>query len=532
MLTRRAAIAAAAAPLLWTRAFADTPRDTLVMAKRIDDIISLDPQESFEYSGSEICGNIYEKLVTPTASDPTRIEPQLASSWSTSPDGRTWTFILRDGATFASGNPVTAEDAAFSLQRAVILNKAPGFIIGQFFPAGAGATPDAVASRIRATGPRTLVIEIAQRQAPTFLLYCLSAAVGGVVEKAQAMAHAVNGDLGNAWLRTNSAGSGPFMLRSVRASELVALDANPHHPTPPKLKRVLIRHVADPSVQLLLVQKGDADIARDLLPEQIAIARKNPELQVIAEPKASLMYLSMNTRHPALAIPKVREAIRWAIDYQGIERNLVPETFRVHQAFLPRGFPAAVTETPFAFDPARARALLAQAGFPDGIELTFDHASSSPRAEIAQALQAQLREAGIRLTLIAGEGRQVLTKIRARQHQLAISLWGSDYMDPHSNAQTFCVNDDNTDASRNRTSAWINAWADPDLTARALAAVQEADPVRRVAEYEAMQRDLMHTGPFAIMLQETAVAVLRRPTAGLAPGPISDRTPYAGVSKG
>ncbi len=527
MLHRRSLLGAAAAtPLLYARAFADTPKDTLVMAKRIDDIISLDPQEAFEYSGNEISGNVYEKLVTPGA-DPTRIEPMLAERWRTSEDGRTWTFMLREDRKFSSGAAVTAEDAAFSLQRAVILNKAPGFIIGQF-----GLNAENARARIRATDPRTLVIEIAERQAPTFLLYCLSAAVGGVVERAVALKNEVNGDLGNVWLKTNSAGSGPFMIRTARASELVSLDANPHHSPAPKLKRVVVRHVADPSVQWLLLRSGDVDIARDLLPEQLAAARREPSMQIVAEPKASLMYLSMNVKHAPLADPRVREAVRWSIDYQGIQQALVADTFTVHQAFLPRGFPAAVTDTPFKFDPARARDLLAQAGFKDGLDLTFDHASSSPRAEIAQALQAQMKQSGIRLSLMAGEGRQVLTKIRARQHQLAISLWGSDYMDPHSNAQTFCVNEDNSDASRNRTSAWINSWADPDFTARALAAVREADAGRRVASYEALQRDLMQQGPFAIMLQETAVAVLRRPVAGLVPGPISDRTPYAGVGKG
>jgi peptide/nickel transport system substrate-binding protein len=531
MTTRRAILAAAGtAPLLWSRAFADTPRDTLVMAKRIDDIISLDPQEAFEYSGSEITGNIYEKLVTPGA-DPTRIEPQLAQSWTASDDGRTWTFTLQPGRRFASGAPVTAEDAAFSLCRAVILNKAPGFIIGQF-----GFTPDNVRDRIRATAPQTLVIEIAERQAPTFLLYCLSAGVGGIVEKAVVLQHAQAGpggdDLGNAWLKTNSAGSGPFTLRSARASELVTLDANPNHPQPALLKRVIIRHVADPAVQLLLLQKGDVDVARDLLPEGVRAARAAPDLTVLAAPKASLMFISMNTRTPALADARVREAIRWAIDYQAIQANLVAETFTVHQAFLPGGFPAALADTPFRFDRARTRALLAQAGFTDGLDLTLDHANSSPRAEIAQALQAQMAQAGIRLTLIAGEGRQVLTKMRARQHQLAISLWGSDYMDPHSNAQTFCVNEDNTDTSRNRTSAWINTWSDPDLTTRALAAVKQPDAARRVAEYEAMQRDLMQRGPFAIMLQETAIAAMRKPVTGLVTGPISDRTLYGTVRKG
>ena len=527
MHTRRSILAAA--PVLWAStflpAFADTPRDTLVMAKRIDDIISLDPQESFEYSGTEIVGNVYEKLVNPATDDPTRIDPMLAERWTTSEDGRTWTFTLADRK-FASGAPVTAEDAAFSLQRAVILNKAPGFIIAQF-----GFTQGNVAERIRATDARTLVIEIAARQAPTFLLYCLSAAVGGVVEKKVAMAHAVGADMGNAWLKTNSAGSGPFVVRTVRASELVALDANPNHKPATALKRVLIRHVADPAVQLLLLQQGDVDIARNLLPEGIKAARADSRLEVTTQTKASLMHLSMNVRHPALAKPEVREALRWAIDYRSIATNLTPDTFAVHQAFLPTGFPAAVTDTPYTYDPARAKALLAAAGYPDGIDLVFDHAASSPRAEIAQALQAQMGAAGIRLTLIAGEGRQVLTKIRARQHQLAVSLWGADYFDPHSNAQTFCVNEDNSDASTNRTTAWNNAWADPDLSARALAAVKETDAAKRVAAYEAMQRDVMVRGPYAIMLQEIAVSVLRRPMSGFREGPLSDRTAYAPIAK-
>ena len=529
MPTRRALLAAT--PLLWTgafgSAFADTPRDTLVMAKRIDDIISLDPQESFEYSGTEICGNIYEKLVNPSDDDPTRINPMLAERWSASEDGKIWTFELQPGRTFASGAPVTAEDAAFSLQRAVILNKAPGFIIAQF-----GFTRDNVAVRIRATGERTLVIEIAERQAPTFLLYCLSAAVGGVVEKRVVLSHAAGDDLGNGWLRTNSAGSGPWVVRSVRASEIVTLDANPSYPRPAHAKRMIIRHVADPAVQLLLIQRGDVDIARDLLPEGIKTARADPKLEVLAQAKASLMHLSMNVRHPALAKPEVREAICWSIDYQSIQANLVADTFRVHQAFLPAGFPAAVTDAPYRYDPVRARKLLADAGFPDGIDLTFDHASSSPRAEIAQALQAQMRDAGIRLTLIAGEGRQVLTKVRARQFELAVSLWGADYFDPHSNAQTFCVNEDNSDRSTNRTSAWNCAWADPDLSNRALAAVKETDGAKRVTEYQSMQRDVMARGPFAIMLQETAVSVLRRPVTGFRQGPLSDRTAYAPIAKG
>ena len=98
-------------------------------------------------------------------------------------------------------------------------------------------------------------------QATSFVLYCLSATCGGVVEKATALAHQAKNDLGNAWLRTHSAGAGPYKLVEWAASDHVILEANPHAAVKPHLPRVVIRHVADPSAQLLMVQKGDVDMA-------------------------------------------------------------------------------------------------------------------------------------------------------------------------------------------------------------------------------------------------------------------------------
>ena len=132
-LNRRTLIGAVgASPLISfvaNTALAETPRDVVVMARQIDDIVSLDPQESFEFSGEEALGNVYDRLILPNLKDPTDIKGDLAESWSTSEDGLTTTFKMVQGRKFASGNPVTAEDAAFTLQRAVILNKAPAFIV-------------------------------------------------------------------------------------------------------------------------------------------------------------------------------------------------------------------------------------------------------------------------------------------------------------------------------------------------------------------------------------------------------------------
>ena len=204
--------AAAATPLLYARAFADTPRDTIVMAKRIDDIISLDPQEAFEYSGNEISGNVYEKLVTPDDENPTQITPTLAESWTASADGQDLDVqdarrpqVRQRRARHRRGRRVQPAARGDPEQVAGLHHRPVRLRQGQ---RGASAS----ARRTRST----LQIEIAERQAPTFLLYCLSAAVGGVVEKKVVMSHEQGGDLGNGWLKTNSAGSGPFVIRSAR----------------------------------------------------------------------------------------------------------------------------------------------------------------------------------------------------------------------------------------------------------------------------------------------------------------------------
>ena len=239
----------------------------------------------------------------------------------------------------------------------------------------------------------------------------------------------------------------------------------------------------------------------------------------------------MNQKNPNLAKPEVRQAIKWAIDYKGIATNITPTIYKIQQAFLPDGFPAALTDQPFQKDVAKARALMEKAGLKDGFEVTLDHQSNAPYADIAQAIQSDLAAIGIRVKLLAGEFRQVITKTRARQHELAMLRWGSDYMDPHSNAETFCMNPDNGDNATNRTVAWRSSWQDKDLTERAQANVKQQDAAARVKEYERMQRDFQERSPFAIMLQQVEVAVERKTVTGLELGPLSDRTVYATIKK-
>ena len=145
------------------------------------------------------------------------------------------------------------------------------------------------------------------------------------------------------------------------------MEANPNfREGAPTMKRVIIRHVPEPSAQRLMVEKGDVDLARDLTPDQIEGLAGNAELEVQADPKAALIYIGANQSHEILSNPKVMEAIKYLVDYQGMADSFLSGQFIVHQAAWPEGLWAAYNELPYKLDVEKAKALLAEAGYPDG----------------------------------------------------------------------------------------------------------------------------------------------------------------------
>jgi peptide/nickel transport system substrate-binding protein len=138
---------------------AKSPPNVLVVAKNIDDIVSLDPGQAYEFTSGEVVSNIYDRLVEYNPPTSRRLSLGLAESWTVSDDGKTITFKLRQGAKFASGNPVRPEDVVFSFKRVSCSRRPPAFILAQF-----GWTPENVEqmvkkvsdSEVSITIPRTL----------------------------------------------------------------------------------------------------------------------------------------------------------------------------------------------------------------------------------------------------------------------------------------------------------------------------------------------------------------------------------------
>jgi peptide/nickel transport system substrate-binding protein len=505
---------------------AATPADTLVQAWQSDDIISLDPAEVFELSASEILGNTYERLITYDIKDVSKISGQVAESWTVSPDGKTYTFKIRPNRKFASGNPITAEDVVYSLHRAVALDKSPAFILGQF-----GLTKDNVKDKVKQTGPYEFTMEVDQPYAPTFVLYCLTAPVGSIVDKKVVMQNEKDGDLGNGWMKTHYAGSGPFTIRDWKANEVVVLERNPNYEKKAPLARIIYRHIKETATQRLLLEKGDVDIARNLNPEELAAVAKSPEIKVESGPKGTVYYLGLNQKNPNLAKPEVRKALKYLVDYSAIADTIMKNKGEAHQGFLPKGFLGASSENPYKLDVAKAKELLAKAGLPNGFSVTMDTRSTPEITGMAQAIQQTFAQAGVKLEIIPGDGKQTLTKYRARQHDIYIGVWGSDYQDPNSNADTFAANDDNSDNAKAKPLAWRNAWDPGPLTAKTRAAILEPNAEKRAAMYQELQKAVLEDGPFVIYLQQIEVAASRKNVDGFILGPSFDTNSVAQARK-
>ncbi len=444
---------------------------------------------------------------------------------------------MRKDAKFASGNPLTAADVAYTFERGVRLDKAPAFILTQF-----GLTGENVTEKAKAVDETTFVLTVDKPYAPSFVLNCLTATVGSIVDKKLLEEHAAkvtpsddykyDTDYGNAWLKTGYAGSGPFKIRDWRANEVVVLERNDNfYGEKAKLARVFYRHVKESATQRLMLESGDVDVARNLEPGDYEAVQKNEKLQTVNAPKGTVYYISLNQKNAELAKPEVREAFKYLVDYDAIGATLIKGIGEVRQTYQAKGVLGSLDANPYKLDIDKAKELLAKAGLKDGLSITFDVRNTQPVTGIAESFQQSAAKAGINISIVPGDGKQTLTKYRARNHDLYIGQWGMDYWDPNSNAEAFTSNPDNGDDASNKTLAWRNAWAIPELTQQTQAALLERDGDKRAEQYKKLQQEALDQSPFVMLFQQVEVAGIAGNVKGYKLGPTFDSNYLAPVSK-
>ena len=320
-------------------------------------------------------------------------------------------------------------------------------------------------------------------------------------------------DKAEAYLNSHSAGTGAFVLESYVPQQEIVLVKNPNYwRGPASLDRVVVRNVIEPSAQALMVQKGDMDIAVNIQADQARQLRNVQGVVVKSSPELNVVNIIINT-NPEIsgqfANPKVREAIRYAIDYQGVMALTAPGTRR-SAGVIPPSFPGArPTSEAVKTDKQRARALLQQANLTN-LEGTFFYSSTYAGfgldlAVLAQKIQQDLAAIGIKLKIVDEPYVTEVTQYRQGKLPMGIGGWLADYMD-QSDYLVFLPG---------RTVGKRLQWfVDSSPEAREIAKLgeqteTEVDPAKVIGLYQQLDRRLSEQGPY-IPLYQPAVSIAYR----------------------
>ncbi|SKA17011.1 ABC transporter substrate-binding protein [Consotaella salsifontis] len=475
-------------------AFAETPANQLVIGTSLAQLLSLDPHQGQEPGAQEIIANIYDRLVA--TNNDGKVLPQLAESWEA--DDKGITFHLVKDAKFASGNPVTSEDVVYSIVRLIKMNQAAAMKM-----TAAGYTKDNVESMVHAVDAHTFRIDLSDVITADYLLYRLALGNTSIVDSVEVKKHDA-GDNGNEWLRTHSAGSGPFTLSRWSPNEIVILEANPDYfAGAPKMRRVIMRHVPESQVERLMLERGDIDIANALTATDLASFKDRDGFAIQKVPTGGFYVLAMNAGREALSKPEVREAIAYGIDYDGIEKAVMGLYGRARTIPVPANYDCVVKDLGWSYQPEKAKELLKQAGYGDGLSLTLKTIAQTPRVDLATAIQASLKKVGIDISVQQGNGPDIISDHRARNFDLLMPQTGSYMPNVIGTMEQFSTNPDNSKEANNAGNfVWRSDWDIPELTKLTAEATLEKDPAKRCDMLKQMQQMFFDLKPAVLPMFE------------------------------
>lgn len=482
-----------------------TPTNHVLVVDKSFDMKTADPQREFEVSGGIIAKALYSTLLTFKGSDSAKPMPAVASSYSASTDAKTFTFKLRTDIKFSDGTPLTSADVVFSFNRLINIKGNPSFLLD-------GVTvsaPDATTVVLSSTTPNPALPFIIPNPALGIVNSKVVKAHGGTDQPG-----ADKSDQAESFLNTTSAGTGPYTLKSFSTTSEVDLTANPSYWGPkPFYNTVVVRNIQAPT-QLIDIQKGSNEIALDLSPDQASTLSGSSSLQVKAVPGPNVFFLLADDNPKVSSITSnkhFQNAIRYGLDYKSFVQLAGAGAIQT-PGVVPSMFLGALTQSDAAHrDLVKAKAELAASGisnptvnlgFPS--DFTLNGISFST---LAQKIQANLQEVGIKVNLTGSPISVALADYRAGKEQLGVWLWGPDYPDPN-DYLVFLPGQ-----LVGLRAGWA-AGADPALEALGVKAGSTTDNTARGQLFQQIQKQLNSEGPFFPLIQPGQVIVATKGVTG------------------
>jgi ABC-type transport system substrate-binding protein len=469
---------------------AETPRrgGTLTFATYTN-IRTLDPAIAYDEHSIYALYYLYDTLVDYEPGGP-RLVPWLAESWTVSPDGLIYSFVLRPGIRYADGRPIVAADFATSWQRALRMADSP---FGQFLDAIDGATAYGAGERddvpgIRVVDDRHLEIHLTHPDAA--FIYVLAMKFATPLRADFVAAH---GD----GLRARALASGPFELVEWSEGEQVRFRRNPNYWQPhlPYLDGIVMKENVPRDTAFLMFERGELDaVDRLAAPDWLWISGREdwaPFVHTMAQ--MSVYGSRMNVEVAPFDDVRVRRALNHAVNKQHLVKLLNGLAVPSH-GILPPGMPGRDdTIEPYAYDPAKAKALLAEAGYPDGFSVEYVTIKDDNAEKLAQSLQADLAAIGVRMEITLMSWATYLDATGSRDDApFSMGSWLQDYPDASNFLDVRFHSRMISEINSNNDSFYVNRELDGLLDA----ARRESDPAKREAMYRRVERILYDDAPW------------------------------------
>jgi len=399
---------------------------TLVIA-RVKDAVVLDPAQATDGMSLNLAQEVMKGLVDFKLGT-FDVEPAIAQRWSMSADGKTWTFTLKNGLRFSDGTPVNAQAVKFNFDRwRLVKNPYHQNYPYAYYADMFGGFPGLIAA-VSVPNGRTVVFSLKRGFSP--FLRDLAMPSFAIASPA-----AVRSNLPN--FGQAPVGYGPYTFKEWVKDDHITLQANPYWKGyKPAYTTVIVRDIPDQATSVLSMQRGDIDFLTDPRPDDAKQLARQRGITVYEQPSNNNSYVAMNVQKKPFDRLAVRQAIAYGIDVRGIVRAFYSKGALVANNWTP---PGMLGENPavraYAYDPSKAKQLLAQAGLPNGFATDLFY-PTAPRPympepqRIAEAIQADLKKVGITVTLEPYEWGVFLDKIRRGEHQMCLIGWSGDNGDP------------------------------------------------------------------------------------------------------
>lgn len=467
---------------------------TLVVAIAADQT-GLDPQTVLNNDSGMVMSTLFDSLVEKKKGT-TIVVPGLAESWTVSPDGKEFTFKLRHGVTFSDGTLMNAHTVAADLGRAIDPSN-PCYVYNQkgvdtLDDLTFGQVSDGTAPKMDVVDDDTLRFTFSTPNVP--FLANLTMVWSGVMSAGALKQYNCN-------VQAHPSGTGPFRFVEAVRDDHTTVEANPSYwGGRSKLDRIIYQVVPEGTTRLLQLQRNEVQMVAEVDTSDYAAIRANPALKLYSAPGLNAVGVGMSNDVAPFTDVRVRQALNYAVDKDAINKALYAGAVTASQGSPPLAGGYDKSIAPYPYDPAKAKQLLAAAGFPNGFATTM-MVYANPRgynpaggAKLGEAVQQYLAQVGVRVTITQYEWGAYLDKVRHTAWQgLSIEGNSGDSGDPEEFLAWLYAWDE---IANTRTAGNDVRYRNPEFDNLLLAGRQTSDPARRVQIYIQANRIIHNDAPW------------------------------------